>query len=153
MYGQGPSLDIPNPEVAFTCGSMSTRAVRFSAAARQAARFTAVVVFPTPPFWLMNAILLVMGLTLPERLDLPVDSRATERLQCAARRGLVNIGAQVVAKGRGRPERTPERRIPPAAPRGSPSGVKDVGGLESRTRAGRGSEAELASGVLAMAGG
>ena len=40
----------PRPELALPCGSMSTSRTRFSAAASEAARFTAVVVFPTPPF-------------------------------------------------------------------------------------------------------
>src|SRR5438552_3978771 len=44
------------PLVALPCGSPSTNRVRFSAAARLAARFTAVVVLPTPPFWLAIAI-------------------------------------------------------------------------------------------------
>src|SRR4029077_2358183 len=37
--------------------SQSIRRVGCSAAARQAAKFTAVVVFPTPPFWLATAII------------------------------------------------------------------------------------------------
>src|SRR5690242_3237340 len=43
--------------VAFACESQSTRSVRWSAAARQDARFTAVVVFPTPPFWFATAMI------------------------------------------------------------------------------------------------
>src|SRR3990170_7079832 len=46
----------PIPDVAFAWGSMSTRRVRFSITAREAARLTAVVVFPTPPFWLATAM-------------------------------------------------------------------------------------------------
>src|SRR3972149_5535812 len=46
----------PIPGVAFAWGSMSTRRVRFSITAREAARLTAVVVFPTPPFWLATAM-------------------------------------------------------------------------------------------------
>ena len=38
------------PLEAFAWGSESTSNVRFSAAAMHAARLTAVVVFPTPPF-------------------------------------------------------------------------------------------------------
>src|SRR6266567_3946389 len=44
------------PLVALPCGSPSIKRVRFSAAARLAARLTAVVVFPTPPFWFAIAI-------------------------------------------------------------------------------------------------
>src|SRR5512141_1655518 len=42
----------PTPEEALACGSRSTRSVFFSMTEREAARLTAVVVFPTPPFWL-----------------------------------------------------------------------------------------------------
>src|SRR5512135_1052496 len=41
----------PTPEEAFACGSRSTRSVFLSITEREAARLTAVVVFPTPPFW------------------------------------------------------------------------------------------------------
>src|SRR5512140_3099819 len=41
----------PTPEEAFACGSRSTSSVFFSITEREAARLTAVVVFPTPPFW------------------------------------------------------------------------------------------------------
>src|SRR6267378_3686156 len=39
------------PLVAFPCGSRSTSSTRRSETASDAARLTAVVVFPTPPFW------------------------------------------------------------------------------------------------------
>src|SRR5512140_3591484 len=42
----------PTPEEAFACGSRSTSSVFVSITEREAARLTAVVVFPTPPFWL-----------------------------------------------------------------------------------------------------
>ncbi len=41
---------LETPEVAFACGSVSTRRTRLSEAARAAAKFTAVVVLPTRPF-------------------------------------------------------------------------------------------------------
>src|SRR5512141_2983817 len=47
-----PPGDPPTPEEALACGSRSTRSVLFSITEREAARLTAVVVFPTPPFWL-----------------------------------------------------------------------------------------------------
>src|SRR5437660_1489642 len=43
--------------VALAWESQSTRRVGCSAAARQAARFTAVVVLPTPPFWFATAMI------------------------------------------------------------------------------------------------
>src|SRR5688500_3956577 len=45
----------PSDELAFACGSMSMSSTRCSAAARLAARLTAVVVLPSPPFWLLTA--------------------------------------------------------------------------------------------------
>jgi hypothetical protein len=44
--------------VALAWGSASTIRVLFSEAASEAPRFTAVVVFPTPPFWLAMATIL-----------------------------------------------------------------------------------------------
>jgi hypothetical protein len=44
------SRSIPVPLVAFPWGSPSMSSVRRSATAKLAARFTAVVVLPTPPF-------------------------------------------------------------------------------------------------------
>src|SRR5438270_12813193 len=43
--------------VALAWESQSTRRVGCSAVARQAARFTAVVVLPTPPFWFATAMI------------------------------------------------------------------------------------------------
>src|SRR5947209_5001953 len=45
----------PAPVVALPWGSRSTRRTRDPASARHAPRLTAVVVFPTPPFWLLSA--------------------------------------------------------------------------------------------------
>src|SRR3954471_7128751 len=44
------------PLVEFDCGSQSISRVFTSAAANDEARLMAVVVFPTPPFWLATAI-------------------------------------------------------------------------------------------------
>src|SRR5271166_3550839 len=46
----------PSPLVEFDCGSQSTSSVLTSAAASEAARLMAVVVLPTPPFWLATAM-------------------------------------------------------------------------------------------------
>src|SRR6266481_10197158 len=46
----------PSPLVEFDCGSQSTSRVLTSAAASEAARLMAVVVLPTPPFWLATAM-------------------------------------------------------------------------------------------------
>src|ERR1700757_3604426 len=48
--------ETPTPLLALPWGSRSMSRVRFSAAATLAATLTAVVVFPTPPFWLTTAM-------------------------------------------------------------------------------------------------
>src|SRR5437764_405444 len=48
--------------VRLPCGSMSTHSTRWPSSANAAARFSAVVVLATPPFWLANA----MTLALPD---------------------------------------------------------------------------------------
>src|SRR5512141_11134 len=53
MFRSSPPPGVPpTPDEAFACGSRSTSSVFFSITEREAARLTAVVVFPTPPFWL-----------------------------------------------------------------------------------------------------
>src|ERR1700687_5819118 len=54
----------PSPLVEFDCGSQSTSRVLTSAAASEAARLMAVVVLPTPPFWLATAMIRPMILFL-----------------------------------------------------------------------------------------
>ncbi len=49
-------LSTPEPIVAFDCGSRSISSTRRCVAASDAARFTQVVVLPTPPFWFVTAI-------------------------------------------------------------------------------------------------
>ena len=49
-------LSTPQPIVALPCGSLSISSTRRWVAASEAARFTAVVVLPTPPFWLATAM-------------------------------------------------------------------------------------------------
>ena len=41
---------MPSPDVQLACGSISITNVGFSDAAKNADKFTAVVVLPTPPF-------------------------------------------------------------------------------------------------------
>ena len=50
------SCSIPNPVEAFPCGSKSITNTLRPTSARQAPRLTAVVLFPTPPFWFAMAI-------------------------------------------------------------------------------------------------
>src|SRR4030066_1584012 len=56
FFSVSPPGSPPIPDVAFAWGSRSTRRVRFSVTAREARGLTAVVVFPTPPFWLATAV-------------------------------------------------------------------------------------------------
>src|SRR5580698_4109595 len=56
MLTRSGSLIKPRPLLALDCGSQSTSRVLTSAAAREAAKLMAVVVLPTPPFWLATAI-------------------------------------------------------------------------------------------------
>ena len=51
------AVSTPRPEVELLWGSKSTSRVSWSKAARATARLMAVVVLPTPPFWLTNEII------------------------------------------------------------------------------------------------
>src|SRR5215469_2704708 len=46
---------MPSPVLAFPCGSRSISSTRWPIAASAVARLIAVVVLPTPPFWLASA--------------------------------------------------------------------------------------------------
>src|SRR5713226_8673584 len=46
---------MPSPVLALPCGSKSISSTRLPTAASAVARLTAVVVLPTPPFWLTTA--------------------------------------------------------------------------------------------------
>src|SRR5688500_5929901 len=50
-------LSTPQPMVALPCGSRSINSTRRCVAASEDARLTAVVVFPTPPFWFATAMI------------------------------------------------------------------------------------------------
>src|SRR5437879_11860622 len=47
----------PRPDVELACGSRSTSRVGWPTSAMAAARLMAVVVLPTPPFWLTTAMI------------------------------------------------------------------------------------------------
>src|ERR1700680_724656 len=79
MLTRSGSLTKPSPLEELDWGSQSTNKVLTSAAAREAARLMAVVVLPTPPFWLATAM------TRPMILFLCVarqDMRRRLRNQC-----------------------------------------------------------------------
>src|SRR5918993_4928407 len=73
MLGRSPSGSTPKWVVACACGSRSRTQTRSPPRAWAAARLTAVVVFPTPPFWLITAI---RRMALP-RPRFPLDGRRT----------------------------------------------------------------------------
>src|SRR5699024_7696495 len=56
----------PKPEVALPCGSKSHNSMRLPRSYSAAARLIAVVVLPTPPFWLANAM--IFPITVPSYL-------------------------------------------------------------------------------------
>src|ERR1035437_7830690 len=67
-------LSTPTPVVVFPCGSISTTRTRRPSSASDAPRLTAVVDFPTPPFWLTIAMMravLCIGTTADKKTDLP----------------------------------------------------------------------------------
>src|SRR5437588_3485868 len=57
MVWSSSSRSTPSPEVALAWGSQSMRSTRRPRAARAAPRLMAVVVLPTPPFWLTTAMI------------------------------------------------------------------------------------------------
>src|SRR5204862_4514402 len=71
---------LPSPRVAFPCGSQSTSSTSRSSAASAAPRLIAVVVFPTPPFWLATARIVVIGRVIPEGSTLCDQEPALQRL-------------------------------------------------------------------------
>src|SRR5579875_3526982 len=60
MFGE-VRLSTPRPRVAFACASMSMSSDSYPASATHAARLTAVVVLPTPPFWFAIAYTVPMA--------------------------------------------------------------------------------------------
>src|SRR5512142_2098535 len=71
------ALSMPTPLPAFPWGSMSTRRVLRSATAREEARFTAVVVLPTPPFWL--AMQMILAIVVCSELSVVVQEGSKAR--------------------------------------------------------------------------
>src|SRR5262245_14794655 len=78
---------MPSPVLALPWGSRSMIRTRFSQAARAVARFTAVVVLPTPPFWLAIARTLQWPAAVPMSWLLPCTPNLpdTENAPCGIR--------------------------------------------------------------------
>src|SRR4051812_49384864 len=81
---------MPCDMVRFPCGSMSTQSTRKPFSTNATARFSVVVVFATPPFWLANAmtrgLLCALGMTAPysraEGRFLPARQYHRRRMLC-----------------------------------------------------------------------
>src|SRR5688572_8917191 len=85
-------LSTPQPIVALPCGSRSISSTRRCVAASEAARLTAVVVFPTPPFWFATAMIRFIT-SNPSKFDettLGIESRHGDRMH----------GEQLPARGK-----------------------------------------------------
>ena len=79
----------PRPEEALACGSQSTRRTFNPSSARHAARLMAVVVLPTPPFWL----------TRPTILPMAFQSKGTGQTCCRLRCGKRGVAVESVMVG------------------------------------------------------
>src|SRR4029077_142677 len=75
------------PPVELACGSQSINRDRTSAAAKEAARLMAVVVFPTPPFWFATAITIPMSFLESNEKPLPVECRRVENESATPQNG------------------------------------------------------------------
>src|SRR5208283_1736579 len=109
MVGAPVFLAMPRPVVELPWGSASMTRTWRSLAARDAPRLMAVVVFPTPPFWLATAITLpkVWGLlawrdqhaitvsrgTSCWGLDVPAVSEVLRSRAAAAEQNRAEVGA------------------------------------------------------------
>src|SRR4051812_9768180 len=103
---------MPVPLVALPCGSRSTSSTCCSCAAREAARFTAVVVFPTPPFWFTTASTSAM------RPSPPWSGASTTRVRHRSRNRAPALGRNFVRVEGFRPPR-PARIFTPDINRGA----------------------------------
>src|SRR5271156_2183905 len=72
MSRSSDRLSMPKPLVVLPWGSMSTSKTELPSIAKEAPRFTAVVVLPTPPFWFTIAIVRQLG-CMPKLGRVPVE--------------------------------------------------------------------------------
>src|SRR5688572_13008583 len=96
---------MPQPMVALPCGSRSMSSVRRLVAAREAARLTAVVVFPTPPFWFAMAItrFIAPKCSYVHRKKSPAALFRTPATFPAAKCGFCGLRGRVTTRGAGPP--------------------------------------------------
>src|ERR1700709_1097740 len=74
------ALLMPAPMVALPCGSRSTSSTRWPSLARPAARLTAVVVLPTPPFWVATQNILDRVFSVGGYLEAKADQEHAGKL-------------------------------------------------------------------------
>src|SRR3954463_8580488 len=89
---------MPSPVLALPCGSRSMTRMRCPAAASAVARLTAVVVLPTPPFWLAIAIMRARRDTTRGRLSLAPLTPLTPRRPGQAQDDPARVGAADMAR-------------------------------------------------------
>src|SRR5690349_4769189 len=89
---------MPSPVLALPCGSRSMTRTLCPAAASAVARLTAVVVLPTPPFWLATAMIRARRDTTSGRLSLAPVTPFTSPHPGQAQHNPARIGAAVVSR-------------------------------------------------------
>src|SRR6185503_8065463 len=89
---------MPSPVLALPCGSRSMTSTLWPAAARAVARLTAVVVLPTPPFWLATAMIRARRDTTSGRVSLAPVTPLTPLDPGQAQDDPARVGAAVVAR-------------------------------------------------------
>ena len=126
-------LSTPAPVVALPCGSRSTSSTRRFIAARLAARLTAVVVLPTPPFWFATAM---MRVTLRSPLRA---APCTIRWRCASSPGTRAPASAITCDTPAAAARSPRRDSTPFIAYRRPSGARCRAlGLRERREIGEG---------------
>src|SRR6185312_187682 len=126
---------MPLPMVAFPWGSRSMSRTRRRVAAREAARLTAVVVLPTPPFWLATAMTRFMAASVHRRGSTPISRYRRDRLSargCTLQRPRARrsrslsrsrgqpLPGHLIGDGAGRPRLAAGALEDLAEPRGNP---------------------------------
>ena len=84
-------MSMPSPEEALACGSASMTSTFFSSAASEAARLIVVVVFPTPPFWLANAMTFPIEILALTQVRSRLVPRFVPAFVCRKGRGVFNL--------------------------------------------------------------
>src|SRR5579875_272387 len=133
------------PEVALPCGSRSIRRTRNLRLAKATAKLIAVVVLPTPPFWLAIATTSPTSAPRPNHAVLLLDRVPIVRQGCATSKSLSRRAQKLFNRARFSPASSRPRHAPARA-RHEESGRKNAGSWLDRRgkrRPGRGVGREL----------